>query len=258
MEPSSINVKVESGVAEVALNRPHACNALSGALIDELDAFLETLPRHPVRALLVYGKGRHFAAGADIRELHGMTEQAARACGYIGCSRRLADCPVPVVCAVEGYALGGGCELVEISDIVVAAENAQFGHPEISLGTMSGAGGIQRLVRAVGTAVAMDLLLTGRKLSAAEALAAGLVSRVCAPGAAVETARALAHQLAGLPTAAVRRIKVAARSAHEMPLSQGLALEARLFHETLGTPDRLARMAAFLERPIPARNGAGR
>lgn len=252
MERSAIEVNVLEGVAEVALNRPDACNALSRKLIQELDSFLEVLPRHPVRAVLLYGKGKHFAAGADIREMLELSEQAARESGYIGCSRRLAECAVPVVCAVEGHALGGGCELVEMCDVVVAAENAMFGHPEIGLATMSGAGGIQRLVRAVGMATAMDVLLTGRRLSASEAMAAGLVSRVCAPGAAVETARGLARQVARLPAGAVRRIKHAARSAHELPLSSGLALEARLFHETLGMPERMEGMQAFLEKRAPA------
>ena len=252
MDKPLIAFDVSDGVAELGLDRPEARNALSSRLIHELDSLVEAVQqRRDVRALLLYGHGKHFAAGADVREMLGLTADAARRTGYVGCSRRLAACAIPVVCAVEGYALGGGCELVEMSDIVVAADDAVFGHPEVTLGTMSGAGGIQRLVRAVGAAAALDMLLTGRRLTAHEALAAGLVSRVCPPGSARETARALARQIAALPTEAARRIKQAAIAAHELPLSAGLALEARLFHETLDTADRIEGMQAFLDKRAP-------
>lgn len=240
------------GIAEITLNRPHARNALSRALTAALDRQLHQLAEDgAVRVVVVTGAGEHFAAGADLKDMAAMTADEAVATDFAGCSTALPHLLCPVVAAVEGVALGGGCELVEMADIVVAGHSARFGHPEVTVGTMPGAGGTQRLSRAVGTALALDLLLTGRSLSADEALSAGLVSRVVADGQALETARAVARHLSALSAPVLRAIKAAVRRGQEVPLSQGLAEERRLFHDTFALDDRREGMTAFAQKRPP-------
>jgi enoyl-CoA hydratase len=169
----------------------------------------------------------------------------------------LADCEVPVIAAVEGCALGGGSELVEMCDIVVAAENAKFGHPEVLVGTMSGAGGIQRLVRGLGRARAMDVLLTGRVVTAPEALSLGWISRMCEPGQALTVAREIAKGITALPSGSIRGIKRSARAADELPLEAALQLEMELFHQTLTTGEVPRRVERFLNRKLGASPPSG-
>lgn len=244
---------VEDGVAALTLNRPRALNALSRDLVRDLAAALDEAEADPgVRAIVLAGAAGNFAAGADLAEMLGMDAAEVFATDFSGCCDRLAACGKPVLAAVEGYALGGGCELVEMCDVVVAAEGAVFGHPELTVGTIPGAGGTQRLTRAVGKCVAMDMLLTGRRLSAAEALQAGLVSRVVPRGEAVATALDLARRVAGLSAPIARLGKQAVRHAQESHLAEGLALERRLFQLSFVTHDRREGMAAFVEKRRPA------
>lgn len=246
---ANVHLTVDEGVGEIAIVRASARNSLSTAVIAELDSALAQLrDRADIRVVLLYGEGGHFCTGADLQDVYNMSWQQARADDYVGCSKELGQFPFPVVCAVEGYALGGGCELVEMADIVVASEAATFGHPELTMGTMPGAGGVQRLVRALGKAVAMDLLLSGRFLSAGEACQLGLVSRITPAGQALATARSLARTIAGMPATAGVSIKVAARAAFEVPLEEGLKIEKELFHETLQSDELRARVGAFLAR----------
>jgi enoyl-CoA hydratase len=244
-----VQYEIRAGVAEIALDRPAARNALSAALLAELDRHVENAQADAgVRVILLHGSGKHFCAGADLQEILAINPDEAREQDYIGSSLALQRCELPVICAVEGYALGGGCELVEMCDIVIAGETAKFGHPELKMATMSGAGGIQRLVRAIGKAAAMDVLLTGRMLHAHEALLAGLVSRMCQSGQALGAAREIAETVSRMPPVVARSIKRDAQAAFELPLSEGLRLEKELFHGTLADPELRKRIGRFLEK----------
>ena len=237
------------GVAELVLDRPQARNALSRAMTDAMAAFLAQAEEDPaVRIVLLRAEGAHFAAGADLKELVAMTAAEAEAMDLSGSCDALGRFAKPVVCAVQGVALGGGCELVEMCDVVIAADDAMFGHPEVRVGTMPGAGGTQRLPRIVGRTLALDLLLTGRPLTAEEALRSGLASRVVPRTALLATARSVAQQMAALPGDVQRMIKAAVRGAAELPLELGLRLERQLFHRSLAGPERTGAMQAFLAR----------
>ena len=204
-----------NGVALVTLDRPEALNALSFDLLDDLVDALETLDADPTcRAIVITGAGeRAFAAGADIRELAPQTFASLTAGGRFATWDRLAAVGVPLIAAVRGFALGGGCELAMACDMIVAAEDAAFGQPEILLGVMPGAGGTQRLTRAIGKARAMELILTGRTMSAREAEASGLVTSVVPAAATVDAALELAGRIAAMPPLAVRAAKAAIASA---------------------------------------------
>lgn len=242
-----LDVKVADGVAQLTLNRPEARNALSRALISALATSLDQLEADTtVRAVLLTG-GPPFCAGADIAEMKDMSLAEALAGDFSGCCDRLAACTKPVIAAVEGYALGGGCELIEMCDIVVAAEDARFGHPEIMLGTLSGAGGTQRLARAVGRAKAMDLILTGRLIQAPEAETIGLISRVVAPGRAVTTAFEVGRHIAARSPLAARFAKEAVDRAVSTGLEQGIRLERRLFHLSFATGELHDGMRKWLD-----------
>ena len=249
------------GVALVVLNRPRVLNALSFSVIEALADALEGLDADPAcRAVVVTGEGsRAFAAGADIRELS--EQSAVRMAADVAARRgfhqwdRLRGVTVPLIAAVRGLALGGGCELAMQCDVVVAGEGAQLGQPEIRLGVIPGVGGTQRLTRAVGLAKAMDLILTGRSMSAREAEAAGLVSRVVPDDEVVPAALAIAAQVAALSPLAVAAAKQAVRAAEELPLGEGLAFERRLFFGLFGSEDQREGMAAFLEKRPPSWKG---
>jgi enoyl-CoA hydratase len=230
-----INVHVKDGVGHITLNRPEARNALSRALIGALTQGLDELHADTDVRVIVLTGGPSFCAGADIAEMKDMTLAQALAEDFSGCCDRLAASVRPVIAAVEGYALGGGCELVEMCDIVVAGEDARFGHPEITLGTLSGAGGTQRLARAVGRARAMDLILTGRTIPALEAERIGLISRVVPAGHALETAVAIAGEIAARAPFAIRFAKEAVDRAVSIGLADSLRLERRLFHLSFAT-----------------------
>lgn len=241
-----------NGVAELVLDRPAARNALCLAMTNAMAAHLARLEEDAtVRVLLLRAEGGHFAAGADVKEMLGIGAAEAKETDFAGCCAALGDFRKPVVALVQGMALGGGCELVEMCDIVLAADDAVFGHPEVRLGTMPGAGGSQRLPRLVGMAKALDLLLTGRRMDAAEAERCGLVSRVVPAAELLDTGRALAADLAGLSAATLALIKRTARDGADLPLPDALRLERRAFHRTLDHPDSEEGMRAFVEKRAP-------
>ena len=245
------------GIALVTLDRPGALNAISFDLLDELVDALETLDRDPTcRAIVITGSGtRAFAAGADIRELETQTSASLTAGGRFRAWDRLAAVGLPLIAAVRGYALGGGCELAMACDMVVAAEDASFGQPEILIGVMPGAGGTQRLTRAIGKARTMEIILTGGTFTAAEALARGLVTRVVPPEATVDAALELAATIATMPPRAVRAAKAAVLDASDRPLDDGLARERAAFFGLFDTDDQAEGMAAFTQKRPPVWSG---
>lgn len=247
-----VNVSVDHGVGIAALNRPVSKNALCRELVSVLGRALDVFEADDaVRAILLTGEGNCFAAGADIKEMLPMTAQVAIDSDYSGCCERLASVAKPVVAAVDGFALGGGCELVEMCDIVIASDRAVFAHPEVCLGTMPGAGGTQRLPKAVGKHIAMDMLLTGRHVSAEEAYRFGLVSRVVPAPELQDAARRVAMQIASLSGPVTRTIKQAVRYGmgdHDGP---GFTLERKLFQLTFALDDRKEGMDAFVNKRKP-------
>jgi len=245
------------GVALVTLDRPEALNALSFDLLDALVETLETLDRGGrCRAVVITGSGeRAFAAGADIRELAPQTAASLTSGGRFGSWDRIAAIGLPLIAAVRGFALGGGCELAMACDMIVAAEDAQFGQPEIRIGVMPGAGGTQRLTQAIGKARAMELILTGRSLSAREAAGAGLVTTVVPAAATVDAALELAARIASMPPIAVRAAKAAVLDAADRQLRDGLARERAAFFALFDTDDQAEGMAAFTEKRPPVWSG---
>jgi len=242
-----------AGVALVILNRPRALNALSFALLLRLAEVVEALDEDPAcRAIVITGAGtRAFAAGADVAELSIQTAESLGASpGFRGWDR-VAAVATPTIAAVRGYALGGGAELALACDMIVAGDDAAFGQPEINLGVIPGAGGTQRLARAIGKARAMELVLTGRRVPAAEAERLGFVTRVVPAALTLATALDLAAAVAAQPTEAVRAAVAAIRTAFETPLADGLTRERDLFRGLFGTEDQAEGMRAFLERRDP-------
>jgi enoyl-CoA hydratase len=245
------------GVALVTIQRPDVLNALSFDLLDALADALDALDGDPAcRAIVLTGAGdRAFAAGADIRELARQTSISLLVEDRFSAWDRIGAVRKPVIAAVRGFALGGGCELAMACDLIVAADDARFGQPEITIGVMPGAGGTQRLPRAIGTARAMDLVLTGRTISGAEAGQMGLVSRVVPAAAVLGEALDLAATIAGQPPVAVLAAKDAVKRAQELPLSAGLHAERRAFFALFATEDQTEGMAAFAEKRRPAWKG---
>jgi enoyl-CoA hydratase len=245
------------GVALVTIDRPGALNALSFGLLGELVEALERLDADGAcRVIVLTGAGsRAFAAGADIKELLGQTPESLASGGAFGPWDRLRAIGLPIVAAVRGYALGGGCELALACDLIVAGEDAQFGQPEILIGVMPGAGGTQRLTRAIGKARAMDLILTGRSMPAREAEAAGLVSLVVPAEETLDRALELAGRIASMPPLAVRAAKAMVNRAFDTSLTEGLADERRAFFELFATEDQTEGMTAFAEKRAPSWQG---
>ncbi|HXI81851.1 MAG TPA: enoyl-CoA hydratase-related protein [Verrucomicrobiae bacterium] len=241
------------GVALVTIDREEVLNALSFDLLDELAAVLERLDADAgCRAIVLTGSGtRAFAAGADIRELARQTPVSLLAENRFAVWDRIGRIRTPLIAAVHGFALGGGCELALSCDIVIAAEDASFGQPEINLGVMPGAGGTQRLTRAIGKARAMDLILTGRTIDAVAAERMGLVSRVVAPADTLATALDLAVRIAGQAPVAVLAAKESIKLADELPLSAGLQHERQAFYLLFASEDQGEGMAAFVEKRRP-------
>ena len=238
--------------ALVRLNRPKQLNALNGAVMDALCAALEELDRDDgVRAIVVTGNERAFAAGADIGEMAGATPIDMLLTNRIGQWDRIRRIAKPVIAAVNGWALGGGCELAMTLDLIVAGEGAKFGQPEIGIGVIPGAGGTQRLTRAVGKSKAMEMILTGDPITAREAESAGLVARVTQDELAVEDALDLAAKIATKSPIALRLAKEAVNAAYEMSLTDALAHERRLFYLLFSSEDQKEGMAAFLEKRSP-------
>jgi len=246
-----------AGVALVTIDRPGALNALSFDLLDELADALEALDRDPTcRAIVITGAGnRAFAAGADIRELAAQTSASLHAERRFEVWDRLTAIGLPTIAAVRGVALGGGCELAMTCDMIVAAEDATFGQPEIRLGVMPGAGGTQRLTRAIGKARAMAMILTGDTIGAKQAEALGLITRVVPAEATVDVALELAARIAVMPPIAIRAAKAAVLAAHEQSLRDGLAGERDTFFALFDTADQAEGMAAFTEKRPPTWSG---
>ncbi len=253
MDYECIVVERRDRAGLVRLNRPQALNALNDRLMDELgDALLKFDGDEGVAAMIITGSERAFAAGADIGAMKDWTYMDVFKSEYITRNwevlRRIRK---PVIAAVAGFALGGGCELAMMCDIVIAADTAKFGQPEIKLAVIPGAGGTQRLPRAVGKAKAMDLILTGRMMNADEAERAGLVSRVVAADRLLDEALAVAAQIAEFSLPAVMMAKEAVNRAFEAPLAEGLLFERRLFHSLFATADQKEGMSAFLAKRKP-------
>jgi len=247
---------VDNGVALVTLNRPQVLNALSQPLMEQLAATVEGCDRDAaVRCMVLWGGPRVFAAGADVREMADATTADVVKSYRFEQWMRIRRVAKPIVAAVSGYALGGGCELAMLCDIIVASETAQFGQPEIRLGLIPGAGGTQRLTRAVGKSRAMEMVLTGRPLTAQEAHAAGLVSRIVPPEMCLDEAMRVAGEIARQAPIAVRLAKEAVLQAYETPLEAGLAFERRLFHALFSTEDKREGVRAFLEKRRPEFQG---
>jgi enoyl-CoA hydratase len=253
MSYENILVETRGRVGLVRLNRPKQLNALNDALMNELGEALAKLDvDDAIGAIVLTGGDKAFAAGADIAAMKDWGYMDVFKSDYITRNwDRLKAIRKPVIAAVAGYALGGGCELAMMCDIVIAAEGARFGQPEIKLGVIPGAGGTQRLPRAVGKAKAMDLVLTGRMMDAQEAERAGLVSRVVAADKLLEEALAVAAQIAEYSLPSVMMAKEAVNRAYEAPLAEGMLFERRLFHALFGTEDQKEGMAAFVEKRKP-------
>jgi enoyl-CoA hydratase/carnithine racemase len=250
-----VEVSTEHGVALCRLNRPEARNALSPELREALGEALKSADADPeVRCIVIAGGDEAFAAGADIRAL---LERDFREAMLEGADfwRTIADCRTPLIAAVSGWALGGGCELALLCDMIVASETAQFGQPEITLGIIPGAGGTQRLAHAAGKHRAMEMVLTGRRFSAAEAHEMGLVNRVAGKGEWLEKAIELAQVVARRPPIAVKLAKQAVLTADETTLGAGLDAERRLFELAMATEDRVEGMRAFLDKREPEFRG---
>ncbi|MCP8897249.1 enoyl-CoA hydratase [Shinella daejeonensis] len=253
MAYETLLVETRDRVGVVTLNRPQALNALNRQLLGELKVALADFSADPaVGAIVIAGSEKAFAAGADIKEMQAYGFADAFLDDLVGGWEDIARCRKPMIAAVSGFALGGGCELAMMCDIVIAAETAKFGQPEITLGIIPGMGGTQRLIRAVGKAKAMDLCLTGRMMDAAEAERSGLVARVVAPERLMEEALAAAARIAGFPLPAVMMAKEAVGRAEETVLSEGLRAERRLFQALFATDDQKEGMAAFVEKRKPA------
>lgn len=256
---ANILVERRGAVTLVTLNRPEALNALSSAVLEDLiAAFAEFEADATQRCAVITGAGdKAFAAGADIKEMAAKPaaqfyadDMFARWTTHlVGGTRK------PWIAAVNGYALGGGCELAMMADFIIAADSAKFGQPEITLGVVPGMGGSQRLTRAIGRAKAMDLILTGRMIGADEAERAGLVARVVPAAALLDEALAAAEKIASMPPLAVKAAKELVDAAQELPLTQGIRLERRLFDILAATEDKAEGMAAFIEKRTPEWKG---
>jgi enoyl-CoA hydratase len=254
MQYENILVETHGKVGLIRLNRPKAMNALNDKLMDELGHALTFFDADEgIGCMVVTGNEKAFAAGADIAAMADYSLMDVYKGEYITRNwEQLRRVRKPVIAAVAGYALGGGCEVAMMCDFIIAAENAKFGQPEVKLGIIPGAGGTQRLPRAVSKAKAMDLCLTARLMDAAEAERAGLVSRVVPVERLLDEALEAATVIASMSLPSVMMIKEAVNRAYESPLAEGIMYERRLFHCTFGTEDQKEGMKAFLEKRLPA------
>jgi enoyl-CoA hydratase len=249
MDYQTIRPEMRGAVLLVTIDRPKVLNALDTTVMNELVHLAAAADADPaVRAIVLTGSEKAFAAGADVAEMRDKTYADAYGTDLYSDWDRFAATRKPVIAAVAGYALGGGCEVVMMCDIVIAADTARFGQPEIRLGIMPGMGGTQRLTRLVGRTKAMDLILTGRMMDAEEAGRAGLVSRVVPADKLLEEALATAATIAGHSLPAVIMAKEAVRRAEETPLAEGVRFERRMFHAMFATADQKEGMSAFLEK----------
>ncbi|QPB19964.1 enoyl-CoA hydratase [Rhizobium sp. 007] len=253
MAYETLIVETRGNVGLITLNRPQALNALNSTVLKELkQAFADFHDNEAIGAIVLTGSERAFAAGADIKEMQPLQFADMYKAEFISGWDEIAKARKPVIAAVSGFALGGGCELAMMCDFIIASDTAKFGQPEITLGVIPGMGGSQRLTRMVGKSKAMDMVLTGRMMDAAEAERAGLVSRVVAPERLLDEALAAADKIASLSQPSVLMAKEAVNRALETTLEEGLRFERRLFHSLFATEDQKEGMAAFIEKRKPA------
>ncbi|RBP18380.1 short chain enoyl-CoA hydratase [Roseiarcus fermentans] len=253
MTYENILVETHGKVGVIRLNRPHALNALSAGLIEDLNKALEAFEADKgVGAIVLTGSEKAFAAGADIKEMQDKTFADVFIEDFISKWENVAKTRKPVIAAVAGFALGGGCELAMMCDFILAADTAKFGQPEIKLGVIPGAGGTQRLTRFVGKSKAMEMVLTGRMMDAAEAERAGLVSRVVPAAQLFEEALKVAATIAALSAAAVYAAKESVNRSYETTLTEGIRFERRIFHSLFATEDQKEGMKAFVEKRAAA------
>ena len=246
-------VTTQGKVGLITLNRPHALNALNTLLISELNRALKAFETDPnIGAIVITGNEKAFAAGVDIKEMHTKTFVEAYGSDFLAPFDKIGTIRKPIIAAVGGYALGGGCELAMSCDIIIAADNAVFGQPEINLGIMPGAGGTQRLTRAVGKAKAMELCLTGRQMRAEEAERANLVSRIVPADELLDEAMKVAAKIASLSQHAVMMIKEAINRGFATTLAEGTRFERGQFYSLFATEDQKEGMAAFIDKRKPA------
>jgi len=253
MSYETILVSRAERVGTITLNRPEALNALNSTVMREVtSAAAEFDADAGIGAIIITGTGgKAFAAGADIKEMAGLSFSEVFESDFFAAWGRLAAVRTPLIAAVAGYALGGGCELAMMCDVLIAAEDAKFGQPEIKLGVLPGMGGSQRLTRAIGKAKAMDMILTARNMDAAEAERSGLVSRVVPAEKLMEEAHAVATTISQMSRSASRMAKEAVNRAFESSLTEGLLYERRLFHSAFATEDQSEGMAAFIDKRPP-------
>ena len=252
MDYENIIVEVKGKVGVITLNRPAVLNALNSKLVAELGLALDGFEADAsIGAIVITGSAKAFAAGADINQMKDKTFMEAYKEDFIGSWDRLSRCRKPTIAAVSGYALGGGCEMAMMCDIIIAADTAEFGQPEITLGVMPGAGGTQRLTRVVGKAKAMDLILTGRRMKADEAERAGLVARVVPAADLMTEVMKAADKIASFSQPIAAMAKESVNRAFETTLTEGLRFERRLFHAMFATEDQKEGMAAFAEKRKP-------
>ena len=252
MTYQNIIVETKGRVGVIRLNRPQSLNALNRALVDELTRAVEAFDADDkIGCLLLTGNDKAFAAGADIKEMADKPFIEAYLGDFVSNWDAVARARKPVISAVAGFALGGGCELAMQSDIVIAAHTAKFGQPEIKIGVIPGIGGTQRLVRAVGKAKAMEMILTGRMMDAAEAERSGLVTRVVPPDKLMDEAMKIADTIANMSLPSVLAAKEAINAAFESSLAEGIRFERRLFHSLFATEDQKEGMKAFVEKRPP-------
>lgn len=252
MTYENIVVETDAGVGVIRLNRPKALNALNDALIGELNAALDAFEADDaIGCILITGSEKAFAAGADIKQMAEQRFSELYSRDPFSNLERVPRCRKPLIAAVAGYALGGGCELAMMCDFIIAADTAKFGQPEITLGVMPAWGGSQRLTQSVGKAKAMDLCLTGRMMDAAEAERCGLVARVVAADKLMEEAMSAAKKIASFGRLSAIANKEAVNAAFETPLNEGLKLERRLFYSLFATDDQKEGMAAFIAKRPP-------
>ena len=252
MSYETILVSRSERVGTITLNRPEALNALNSLVMVEVTGAAAELDADPgIGAIIITGSAKAFAAGADIKEMATLSFSEVFEADFFAAWSRLAAVRTPLIAAVAGYALGGGCELAMMCDVLIAADTAKFGQPEIKLGVLPGMGGSQRLTRAVGKAKAMDMILTGRTIDAAEAERSGLVSRVVPADDLLTEATAVATAISQMSRSASRMAKEAVNRAFESSLAEGLIYERRLFHSAFATDDQSEGMAAFSEKRPP-------
>jgi enoyl-CoA hydratase len=252
----TILVEAGDGVGLITLNRAQALNALNTQMMRDVIAALNAFDSDPeIGAIVITGSQKAFAAGADIKEMQHLSfEEIYAADGFAGWEA-MGRIRKPIIAAVAGFALGGGCELAMMCDMIIAAENAQFGQPEITLGIIPGIGGTQRLARAIGKGKAMDMCLTGRRMGAEEAERAGLAARVVPNETLMDEAMEAARTIAAMPHAAVLMVKECVNRAGELALSEGVRFERRAFHSLFATHDQKEGMSAFVEKRKPAFRG---